>query len=338
MKITVYTIMKNESKEFFQRWLDSCQDADEIIVCDTGSTLTHLEHIQFHGASFDRKYKLFNININPWRFDDARNASLALVSANTDICICLDMDEILTPGWRQKIEALYTLHPDVTRIRYQYVWSWNEDGSPGLTYYGDKIHTKAGYRWKNPVHEVAVCDRINQVEHFIDDVLIEHHPDKSKSRAQYLPLMELAVKENPHDDRMMHYYGRELFFYGEYLKALKYLRQHISMPEALWDSEKARSWCYIGDCYWALGNPKLALDAFYTAAEMVPGEREAWVSAAQAHRALGEWEQCLSCCDKALTITDKPKSYINSAVAWSDWPKQMKDEATLQLNLLHKKE
>jgi len=339
MKIAVYTIMKNESKEFFNRWLESCKDADYIIVCDTGTQLTNLEHAQFHGPSYDRDYKLYNISINPWRFDDARNASLALIPADADICICLDVDEVMRPGWREKIEALYTLHPDVTRIRYQYIWSWNNNGTPGLTYYGDKIHTKTGYRWKNPVHECLITDRIKQVEHYIDEVLIEHHPDNSKSRSHYFPLMKLAIEENPNDDRMRHYYARELLYYGEYQEAIKQFKHHINMPEATWDSERAASWRYLGDCYWAIGlHNHTAIDCFYEAAKLCPNEREGWVSAAQAHRYLKEWDKCLSCCDKALAITERPKSYINSAIAWSDWPLKMLDEATKELNLLHKKE
>ena len=41
---------------------------------------------------------------------------------------------------------------------------------------------------------------------------IHHHADDSKPRSQYLPLLEQAARESPHDDRIAHYYARELIY------------------------------------------------------------------------------------------------------------------------------
>jgi hypothetical protein len=48
---------------------------------------------------------------------------------------------------------------------------------------------------------------------------LDHWPDLSKSRSNYLPLLKLAVDEEPNDDRSAHYYGRELMFNGKYEEA-----------------------------------------------------------------------------------------------------------------------
>lgn len=337
MKIAVYAIMKNESKAFFERFLYSCKDADYIVISDTGTEYkSHLERVTAHGASFDRGYRIHNIHISPWRFDHARNVSLGLVPADADICICLDIDEVLTPGWRKRIEAIMTLHPETTRIRYPYIWSWNEDGSPGVSYHADKIHIRSGYQWKNPVHEVLKYDGA-EVQTFINgDPIITHHPDNTKSRSGYLPLMVKAIEESPNDDRMRHYYARELMFYGRYGEAVDQFCHHINMPEAKWDSERAASYRYLGDCNWALGAKDLAIKNFHSAANLCPNEREPWVALAQAYRANADWLNCKIACEKALAIKERPSSYINSAVAWSDWPQQMLDEAIEQLNLLNK--
>jgi len=37
MKIAVYTITKIEA-HFVPRWFESCRDADELVILDTGST------------------------------------------------------------------------------------------------------------------------------------------------------------------------------------------------------------------------------------------------------------------------------------------------------------
>jgi hypothetical protein len=41
---------------------------------------------------------------------------------------------------------------------------------------------------------------------------IHHHPDNDKSRGQYLPMLEMAVDEEPFNARNLYYYARELFF------------------------------------------------------------------------------------------------------------------------------
>lgn len=141
MRVAVYTIAKNE-EQFVERWAASAADADHILLVDTGSTDGTVETAR-------DLVTVQQILVRPWRFDDARNAALALVP-DVDLCIALDMDEVLLPGWRDHLEQLPV---NVTRPRYKYVWSWNDDGTEGLTYGGDKIHARQGYRWRHPVHE-----------------------------------------------------------------------------------------------------------------------------------------------------------------------------------------
>ena len=50
-----------------------------------------------------------------------------------------------------------------------------------------------------------------------EGVQLNHYPDFSKPRSQYLPLLELSVKEDPDDDRNMHYLGRESVSYTHLL-------------------------------------------------------------------------------------------------------------------------
>lgn len=161
------------------------KDADYLYILDTGSTDATVSKAKDLGV-------VVNVaSIKPWRFDDARNASLSLLPDDADICIALDMDEVLVPGWREELEKI---NPETTRPRYQYTWSWSEDGKPGLQYGGDKIHARHGYRWKHPVHEVITADRIEEVQEWVG-LEIHHYPDNTKSRGQYFPLLELSTKK-----------------------------------------------------------------------------------------------------------------------------------------------
>ena len=329
MKIAVYTVCKNE-EQFVSRWLESCLDADYILVTDTGSTDGTLKEL----SKYDRLYPHFHHNsvtISPWRFDDARNFSLWSLPTDIDLCISLDMDEILTEGWKQKLQAI---QEQVDRVKYGYIWNFNDDGSPGTTFLSDKIHARHGMRWVNPVHEIITKDSRGEAEKqiIIEDVLIEHHADKTKSRGQYLGLLALAAFERPHDDRSAHYYARELMFYQYYEDAIKEFDRHLNLPTATWKSERAASFRYMGDCYWALGKVESAIACFKKAVLEAPEEREAYVSIAQAHRALGNWDSVVIYANKALTIKERPNSYISQSYAWSNWPKEMLDEATKKVN------
>lgn len=83
MKISVYAICKNEEK-FAARWAASMQEADQVVVLDTGSTDGTVEQLRQAGV------QVYEKKIEPWRFDVARNEALALVDDDTDICICTD--------------------------------------------------------------------------------------------------------------------------------------------------------------------------------------------------------------------------------------------------------
>ena len=78
---------------------------------------------------------------------------------------------------------------------------------------------------------------------------MHHYPDSNKSRSNYLPLLELSVKESPEDDRNMHYLGREYMYYGYYDKAIDTLIRHLEMKESTWKDERCASMRFIGRCY-----------------------------------------------------------------------------------------
>lgn len=331
MRIAVYTIFKDEA-QFAERWLASALEADHILAVDTGSTDGTAEILKNCGKSHGASLEVVNCTVAPWRFDEARNFSLHALPAGIDFCVCLDMDEVLLPGWREALEAAVRDAPETHRFRYNYIWSWKDDGSPGLTYFADKIHRRAGFRWVGPVHEVLHLDKRlgEEKQHFIQQTLIEHHPDDSKPRTQYFPLLKLATQERPDDDRAAHYYGRELYFWRHYAAAIAELERHLNLPTATWREERAASMRYIGDCHWALGDNGAAIFWFNKSLQEIQN-RESYVRLAQAYRALQRWEECKDAALAALAFKERPNSYINDAVTWSDWPDRILADAEAAL-------
>jgi tetratricopeptide (TPR) repeat protein len=301
MKIAVYTIAKNE-QQFVQRWADSCAEADYRLILDTGSTDNTCQ------IAWDTDVTVEVETFDPWRFDHARNVALACLPDDIDLCISLDMDEVLQPGWRKALEQL---PPGVTRPRYKYVWSWNPDGTEGLTYGGDKIHARHGYTWKHPVHEVLKPDGVETQQWC--DLQIHHHPDHSKSRSQYLPLLKLAVEEDPRDDRNQFYLAREYFFHGEHALAQYHFSEHLKLSQ--WHPERAASYRYI-----AKMRPDSAEHHLYKAIAEDPSRRESWVALANVYYNKKDWVACRQACAMALRITEKPMDYLCEADAWGWLP------------------
>jgi len=302
MRIAVYTIAKNE-EAFVQRWYDSAKEADHLLILDTGSTdnTTTLAHsLGIHTVTRE---------FSPWRFDTARNMALSMLPQDIDLCIALDMDEQLQPGWR---EALEGVSKEITRPRYKYTWSWNPDGTEGLVYGGDKIHSRHGYTWKHPVHEV-LKPTDGETQHWVDGLQIHHHPDNSKSRSQYLPLLKLAVEEDPRDDRNQFYLARELFFTGDHALSQYHFSRHLDL--STWNPERAASHRYLAKMV-----PNAADYHLYRAIAEDPSRRETWVDLAMYYYQQLNWLGVRNAASSALAITEKPLDYLCEAEAWGWLP------------------
>ncbi|MDE5540047.1 MAG: glycosyltransferase [Bacilli bacterium] len=308
-KVCVYAICKNESK-FIERWVKSMREADEIYVFDTGSDDGSVELLQKLGVNVKSEV------IKPWRFDVARNKSLDMVPLDTDICVCTDIDEVFEAGWREKLEAIW--NENVCKVKYNYHWSFDENGNPATTFYIEKIHRRDGYKWVHPVHEVLnVID--GEVSVLAPNITLNHYPDAEKSRSSYLPLLELSVKEEPEDDRNMHYLGREYMYYGKYNEAIDTLIRHLSLPRATWDAERCASMRFIARCYMSLNRPKEAEMWLQDAIKEASYLRESYVELAQLYVNQNRYNEAYELLNKAFLIKEKAPIYINEAFAWNEY-------------------
>ena len=308
LKVAVYTIALNEEK-FVERWAESAKEADYLLIADTGSTDGTRE------TAIKLGINVIDVKVRPWRFDDARNASLVAIPEDIDYCIALDMDEVLLPGWKQELEKAF--EAGWTRPRYQYTWSWKdaEETMPGLQYGGDKIHARKGYRWTHPVHEVLrTYGDVKESQGWLD-MEIHHHPDNTKSRGQYLPLLAMSVAEAPSDDRNAFYYARELYFYNKFKEATAEFKRHLSLPTAVWPPERAASMRYLAKL-----EPNNAKDWLNKAIAQSPGRRESLVELSMHHYGMGEWQQCYEMAKLALNIEKKPLDYLCEDFAWGALP------------------
>jgi len=311
-KICVYAICKNEIK-FVDRWYKSMSEADCIAVLDTGSDDGTFERLRELGAVTEQKI------IKPWRFDVARNESMKLIPEDTDICICTDLDEVFEPGWRRLFELNWT--DNTKQASYRFTWNFNPDGTEGHVFYSEKAHRYGDFVWTHPVHEVLAY-RGNEplVKKVIPGVQLNHHADETKPRSQYLPLLEMSVKESPDDDRNMHYLGREYMFYKQWDKCIETLEKHLQMPNAVWCDERCASMRFIARAWQAKGNDGEAFKWLLRAVAEAPHLREPYIEAANLMYRLQNRNGVIFFCEEALKIKEKNLSYVCEPFAWGSRP------------------
>jgi len=319
MKIAVYAIAKNESK-FVKRFCDAAKDADIIFVADTGST----DHTVSLLDSCDVAVR--HISIKPWRFDDARNAVLAMLPDDIDVCVSLDLDEVLQPGWREEIERVWILG-STTRLRYGFDWG------AGIVFKYEKIHGRHGYRWHHPCHEYPVADRINEVWADTDKLLVIHQPDPTKSRGQYLDLLKVSIEEDPQCPRNAFYYARELSFHGRWQDAINECQRYLALPRATWPNERCYAMRVIGRCYQEIGNYDLALRWLRQATSESPDTREPWYEVALACYRTQRWEESLGASLTCLSIKHKELLYTVDPQVWGASPHDLASIAAWNIGL-----
>ena len=314
MKICVYTIALNE-EQFVERWIESAKDADAIYVLDTGSTDNTVNLLKQMGVNVAVE------KITPWRFDVARNKVLDMIPNDFDVCISLDLDEVLMPGWKNAIKKIWK-KGITTRLRYIYNWSLDENNRPLVSFYCDKIHSRQGYKWTHPVHEILEWISPSPMGRKIavQGIQLDHKAYETKSRAQYLPLLEMSVAEDPDDDRNMHYLGREYMFKGRWEDCIKTLKKHLEMPRATWKDERASSMRYIAKSYLMLKDIEQAKIWYMKSICEAPHLREPYCDMATALYITEEWEGVIYFIKSALKIKERPQTYINEESAWGGLP------------------
>ena len=325
MKICVYAICHNEEKHV-DRFMEASIAADYIVVSDTGSTDSTLDLLAKWTNEYPEKIIIHRISIKPWRFDDARNACLALLPEDAEVCCSMDLDEVLQPGWKEEIERIW-IPGQTTRMRYGFDWGC------GIAFQYEKFHARHGYRWWHPAHEYPIPDRIEEkwVETYM--LLNVHKPDSTKSRGQYLDLLRVSIEEDPHCPRNAFYYGRELSFNGRWQEAITQLERYLALPRAMWANERCYAMRTIGRCYEGMNDLDNAMIWFRRSCSEAPGTREPWVELALCCYRVARWPECLGAAMTALDIKSRENVYTMDPSVWEWKPHDLASLAAWNLGL-----
>ena len=299
MKIAVYAIALNEAKHV-ARWAKATAGADIRIVADTGSTDNTVQLLNQH------RIETYEISVVPFRFDDARNAALALVPADVDICVSLDMDEVPDPDFFDKLREHW--QPDTDRA-----WVMWDTGTIWAN--NNRVHARHGFRWIKPCHEVPVLSKKRPENDIVIQTLVKHVPDDSKPRTQYLGMLEWAVEEDPSDPRMLAYLAREYYFHSRWEDVIRTARTLRGLVTG-WNVERAATWRNAGFSFQQLGDIQEAEQWYRLGTETAPEQIETWFSLAQFLYTQERWEDCLATTDKGLSLKPDAHYLSDESTTW----------------------
>jgi hypothetical protein len=304
VKVAVYTIALNEAAHV-ERWANSAIDADYRIVADTGSTDNTVELLTRAGVSVHR------IAIRPWRFDDARNAAMALIPDDVDVCCSMDMDRWLAPDWRAKLEANWAEETTAIYCRTVYRASV-DDPTPLRSWPTKNFHRRWGYRFRRPVHEALFFTGDKEVAPGCDDIVMYEVQDLTKStRQSYLPLMEVAHKEDPNDGQICFWLGRDLMWAEQHGRAIELLQRYLALPTSTWREERSEAMRFL-----ARMQADQAITWLDKARVEAPHRRETWLDLAEQFHAKADWLNLFWACANGIELTRRTGSYLDDPACW----------------------
>jgi len=308
LKIAVYAICNGE-KHFVERFMKSCEGADAIIIGDTGCPPTDDAALEFRrlGAT------VYPIHITPFRFDLTRNAVMALIPPDIDVCISLDVDEVMVEGWRERIEKVW--EPGVTNNLWYY-FDWGH----GIVFPYHKIHSRAGWHWHHACHEDLRLDARMQVQNahaYEGGALVKHYPDQTKSRGSYMAILEASVKEDPHDPTHYFYYARELVAYQRYDEGITALERYLEISGPSYQNERCYAMREMAKAWMGKGDLRKAEGWAAQAAAEAPNTREPWFLLAELAYRKKSWWESLAYAQRCVSIKDRAKVYTCDPSVWT---------------------
>lgn len=305
-KFSIVMIAKNEANTLpkcMQSLKEFTDRGGEVILCDTGSTDGTPELARSLGCKVTEVGEKFITTLD-WNlanelndrfivddeadivkagnrlFDFAAARNYATSLATNDMICTLDCDEAYSV---LDIDTLNKLIDEgYEQFEYQFVFAHDWTGQPSVQFVQSKFFDRRKIRWEGVVHEVLQGEGKRMLLPW-NVVYLEHFQEQGKDhRGNYLVGLGLDCLRNPDKDRQSHYFARELMWNGHPKSAIKEFERHIAMDR--WQTEKAQSMIFLGDCYGMLNQPDKQVEWYSKAFKTDPFRREALMKLAYFYR------------------------------------------------------
>lgn len=312
-KVAVYMICKDE-QAFMRRCYESVmdQEPESFVIVDTGSS-DHTVGMLRDFCLTEKGMQVLEAHVSPWRFDDARNLALAAVPEDIDICISLDADEVLEPGFIEAVKKAWKPGPGPIRMNHSFrtIWDWEGAGDSVSNHFHERIHSRFGYRWIHPVHEKLVANEPDTVL-WCTEALMTQRPDRGKSRSSYYPLLEQATVEDPTDWKLWAFLAEEQERAGDSRAAVLSYEKAAVQPGAdtLWLLlQRAMT-------YERMGNIGAAKSCYAGGMLMENVPREFFCYAGDFYCRREEYSLAKHAYEEALNITAETHGYMRNSNCW----------------------
>ena len=341
---SVVLIGRNEAKTLPVRILKSLEQfrdwGGEVIYQDTGSSDDSREiaaawgcscppvksfDVQLGAIQIDEINSQFRVEPDPpivtgmsRIFDFAAARNYADKFASNDAVLVAGCDEFFV---NLDIVALNKLISEgKSRMDICYAHSHDSEGRPSIAFRRGVFYSRARSMWVGTVHETI---------HSNDDVHLppkeviycEHFQEQNPNRQTYLPGLALDCLRHPDNHRNLHYFGRELFYCGQYRSAIRVLTRHVDMEWA-WDKEQSQSKMFIGDCQEASGLVWSARSSWSKAFEMDGTRREPLMRLAMHHYRLGNHHKAAAYASACLVLPNEG-FYFNETPNYNELPHEI---------------
>ncbi len=274
MKLSVCMIVKNE-EALLGRCLESVRDADEIVVCDTGSEDRTIAIAKMYTAKVFTDYT-WNDN-----FAEARNH--ALNKCTGDWIFIIDADEFLEVGGIDRIKKFI----ENTEHRVVDIPSQND---------GDKsVHWLPRLYVRNPeiFYRGAIHNHLSSLPTEKLNVMITYgySPAHQKDPDRAFRILKKEVEAHPDCSREKFYLAREYWYRHDFETAIKWYDEYLAGKTKFW-AEVGEALLTKARCLWFLQRGDEARDVclqaiklnanFQEALEFMaqmsgPGNRKRWL-------------------------------------------------------------
>lgn len=257
MKLSVAMIVKNE-EVMLEGCVESVKDADEIIICDTGS---QDKTVEIAKRLTPHVYTDYTWNDN---FAEARNHALSKCTG--DWVLTIDADDRLEPGHMAKLREAIEKYPNELcfSVKYLAQGSNTEHNIPVLYKKDPKVY------WKGAIHN-HLSVQAKRASGAI--IRYGHSPAHKLDPDRALRILKKEVEKDRTKAREMYYLAREYYYRRDYITCHYWLQEYVKI--AHWAQEKADALLMDARCLWQLQRGEEARDLCLQAIKINTNFREA---------------------------------------------------------------
>lgn len=254
VRISVVMIVKNE-EALLARCLDSVKDADEIIICDTGSVDKTIKIAKKYTKKVYTDFK--------WCDDFSAARNHAKEKATGDWILSIDADEFCHDF--SKVREAVNILGNALNVKMI-----AEDSDPERFFYFPRFFRNVPHiRWCGAVHN---CLNIGPSRDSEIEITFGSSPAHNLDPDRTLRILEREVQKDP-APRELYYLGTEYFRNRDFIKTTEVLGRYIQV--AYYAPEKADAFLLMARCYSTRGMDDDARDACAQAIIINPNFKEA---------------------------------------------------------------